>query len=229
MQGKIALGGGGSAEDSRLLDAVFAKWVGTQGKMLYLPLAMRGLPLAMRGLAEFDSCLAWITNTFAPFNITNITMWRDLSLHSKTELNEFDAVYIGGGNTYSLLAQFLENDFVSCFCEYVHDGGIVYGGSAGAVVLGKDLRTVTHIDTNSIGLKETACLNLVQDHAVWVHYTEQDDPRIEQFYQEANCPVIAVSERTGVIIEGGKMQTVGYETAYRFDLDGKQPILEKNM
>src|SRR5262245_39764326 len=87
-QMKAALGGGGGTADSRLLDEVFATWIGPQGKLLYLP-------CALRGIRPFESCLEWITTTFTPLNITQTTMWTDLAEHQAHELNEFDAVYIG--------------------------------------------------------------------------------------------------------------------------------------
>lgn len=49
-QVKIGLGGGGGGADSRLLDEVFAAWIGSQGKLLYLP-------CALRGIRPFQSCL----------------------------------------------------------------------------------------------------------------------------------------------------------------------------
>lgn len=47
---KIGLGGGGGGAESRLLDEVFAAWIGSQGKLLYLP-------CALRGIRPFQSCL----------------------------------------------------------------------------------------------------------------------------------------------------------------------------
>ena len=104
MQGKIVLAGGGSEKDSRPLDEVFASWLTQNQKMLYLP-------LALRGIRPLDECLKWIGATFLPLNITNIEMWTDFSGHQANELFEFGAIYIGGGNTYSLLAQCLESGF----------------------------------------------------------------------------------------------------------------------
>ncbi|MCB0129106.1 MAG: hypothetical protein KDE58_42865, partial [Caldilineaceae bacterium] len=75
-----------------------------------------------------------------------------------------------------------------------------------------------------IGLQETACLNLVQNHAVWVHHTDADDVHIRQFIQITAYPVIAIAERTGVTIEAETIATVGYEPAYQFTSLGKQRI-----
>lgn len=217
MQEKIALAGGGSAQDSRLIDEVFASWIEPNRKILYLP-------LALRGIRPFDECLKWIKTTFLSLNITSIEMWTDLSEHQGDELFEFAAIYIGGGNTYSLLAQFLESGFDRHLVAYASQGGVIYGGSAGAALLGKDIRTVSHIDHNHIGLNETKGLNLAKGFAVWVHYQPQDDELIYEYQGKYNQSVLAISERAGVILDNSGMYSVGFESAYRFDRQGKHTL-----
>ena len=117
-QMKIALAGGGGANDSRLLDEAFAAWIGPEGKLLYWP-------LALRGVRPFQSCLEWITAAFAPWGVTRISMWTDLSEHRAGELDEFDAVYIGGGNTFALLAQLRESGFDRHLKAYARRGKAV--------------------------------------------------------------------------------------------------------
>jgi dipeptidase E len=213
-QMKVALGGGGGASDSHLLDEVFAAWIGPQGKLLYLP-------CALRGIRPFPSCLEWITATFAAFHVTDITMWTDLSVHRGSELDEFDAVYIGGGNTFALLAELRKSGFEHALTEYVRRGKTIYGGSAGAAVLGRDIRTVTYLDRNDVGLVQTKGLDLAQGYAIWVHYQPQDDPLIGAYVHQYQQPVIALSERSGIVIEQASMRTVGFEPAYRFSEQGK--------
>ena len=211
---KIALAGGGGAKNSRLLDELFASWIGPQGRILYLP-------IALRGIRSFESCFEWITTTFAPFAINRITMWTDMAGHHAGELEGFTAVYIGGGNTYSLLAEFIYSGFDGHLQAYVHRGGMIYGGSAGAVVLGKDIRTISRMDRNVTGLTEVKCLNLAEDHAVYPHYEPRDDQFIEEFVEKYQQPVLAILERSGVVIEAGRMRSVGFEASYRFDHQGK--------
>ena len=211
---RIILAGGGGAEDSRLLDELLASWLGPQGKLLYLP-------IALRGIRSFDSCLEWINETFTPLNITQITMWTDLAGHRFDELERFDAIYIGGGNTFSLLAELMDSGFDGYLRTYAKEGGIIYGGSAGAVVLGKDIRTVSHVDRNEVGLTEVRCLNLAEEHTIYPHYEPGDDHVIQEFVQEHQQPVLAIPERSGVVIDSGRMCTVGFEPSYRFTDQGK--------
>jgi dipeptidase E len=207
---KIALAGGGDAEDSRLLDEVFAAWLGPHGKLLYWP-------VALRGIRPLEACLEWVTATFAPWNLTDIALWTDLSAHQAGELDKFDGVYIGGGNTFSLLAQLQESGFDHHLKTYVQCGKPVYGGSAGAAILGRDIMTVGHIDSNDVGLTQTLGLDLAAGHVLWVHYQPEDDRLIEEYMWQYAYPVLAISERTGIVIEDAGMRTVGFEPAYRFD------------
>ena len=216
-QMKVALGGGGGARDSRLLDEVFAAWIGPQGRLLYLP-------CALRGIRSFDSCLEWIKDTFASFNITDITMWTDLSEHRASDLDQFDAVYIGGGNTFALLAELRKSGFENHLSEYVRRGKAVYGGSAGAAVLGRDIRTVSYLDCNEVGLVETTGLDLAMGHAIWVHYQPQDDSLIDAHVRQYQQSVIALSERSGIVIEQESLRTVGFEPAFQFDGQGKSEV-----
>jgi dipeptidase E len=216
-QTKIALAGGGGAEDSRLLDELFASWIGPQGKILYLP-------IALRGIRSFESCFEWIKTTFAPLAITRISMWTDLAEHPVGQLEEFEAIYIGGGNTYSLLAELMTSGFDRHLKVYANRGRIIYGGSAGAVVLGKDIRTISHMDRNEIGLTEVNCLNLAEDHAVYPHYTPRDDTFIERFVEKHQQPVLAIPERSAVVIESGRTRSVGFEPSFRFDHQRKLEV-----
>jgi dipeptidase E len=210
INGKIALAGGGGAEDSHLLDEIFASWIGPRGKLLYWP-------FALRGLRPYQACFDWITSVFMPLNITDITMWTDLSDYQACDLEEFDAVYIGGGNTFSLLAQVKESGFDRSLNSFLTEGKAIYGGSAGAAILGRDIRTVSHLDSNDLGIGDTKGLNLANGYAIWVHYQLSDDKFIDAYIRKHRHPVLAISERSGIVIESTGLRAVGFEPAYRFD------------
>jgi len=215
--GKIILAGGGGAADSRPLDELLAALIGLQGKLLYLP-------MAMRGLYPFEICLEWIEDTFLPLGIEQIEMWENLAEHQAGELDGFDAVYIGGGNTYSLLSEFRLSRFDSALTSYVRRGGTVYGGSAGAAILGADIQTIAHMDKNSVGLTSTRGLNLIDGRAIWVHYLPHEDADIADYVREREQPVIAIAERSGMVWDGAKLRAIGFEPAYEFTRQGKRPI-----
>lgn len=211
---KVILGGGGSAEDERPLNELLSWWIGAQGRLLYWP-------IAMRGLRSFESCHDWIASSLSTFGITDITMWTELAGHHESELDAFEGVYIGGGNTFSLLAELRETNFDRYLQDYVQGGSPVYGGSAGAAILGRDIRTVEHIDFNLVGLTDTAGLNMVNGHGIWPHYKPQHDRLIRAYIELYKFPVLAISERSGIVIEGNELHSAGFEPALHFDEQGR--------
>jgi dipeptidase E len=211
---KIILGGGGGADDERPLNEIYAAWVGTRGRVLYWP-------VALRGTRTFESCFEWISASFEPLGITDITMWTELTGHRESELDRFDGVYIGGGNTYSLLAELRESGFDRYLESFARLGKAVYGGSAGAAVLGRDIRTVDHMDHNLVRLTDMTGLNLADGHAVWVHYTPAYDSLVHSFMERYKLPVLALSEKAGLAIEDDGIRSGGFEPVWRFDGNGR--------
>ena len=216
---RLILAGGGNEKDSQLLDAYFAHWIGDSGKMLYLPIALREADVS------YNTCYTWIRSVFAPFDTGHISMWSDLNQHNISELGAFDATYIGGGNTFSLFSELLESGFAEALREYATQGGAIYGGSAGAVILGRDLLTVEHMDANDVGLSQRTGLDLAGGHAVWVHYTQQDDCLIDRYIHQSNFPVLAIPEQAGVLLEGNELMSIGRAPVYRFAGNTKEQIL----
>jgi dipeptidase E len=215
---KIALAGGGGADDSALIDRRFAAWIPSGETLLYIPIALRWQA------PEYSEAYAWLSTVFRPLGIDRIAMWTGLDDHRGSELARYAAVYIGGGNTYYLLARMRQSGMVDELVHFARDGGPIYGGSAGAVVLGRDIATVAHLDTNEVDLSDTAGLDLAHGSAVWVHYTEADDPLIEHYVAGSGQRLVVLTERSGVTIEGDAMWSVGWEPAYIVDQAGRQAL-----
>ncbi len=201
----------------RPLDDLFASWIGPQGRLLYWP-------IALRGMRPFQSCLEWITEALAPVNISDITMWTDLSEHQPGELDQYSAVYIGGGNTFALLAELQKSGFDRHLQGFIRLGKPVYGGSAGAIVLGRDIRTAEHFDRNDIGLLDMQGLDLAEGHAIWPHYRPSHDEMIVSYVQRYQQPVLAIPERAGIVLDEAGLRTVGFEPGYRFDTHGRNAV-----
>ena len=214
MSARLILAGGGGAEDSRLLDEHFAAWVGQDGRMLYLPVALSGSG------RSYAAALDWVQSVFNPLGVTQIEMWTELDAYSESELSDFSGVYIGGGNTFHLLKQMRTSGFAQRLARFIQQGGAVYGGSAGAIVLGCDISTCAHLDQNLVALTDLHGLDVVQGYAVWCHYTPGDDARIAGYVERQAVPVLAISERAGICLENDQLAPLGFEPVYRFDSAG---------
>jgi peptidase E len=87
----------------------------------------------------------------------------------------------------------------------------VYGGSAGAIVLGKDISTAfigNQTDENKVQLTDFTGLNVSNGYSIKAHYEKEEDV-VKKFSIENNTPVLNIPEEGGVFIDGNKMTLVG--------------------
>ena len=207
---RLILAGGGDAPDSVPLDKIFASWLGDRGRLLYLPLASRPKP---DGYAQHR---AWIERVFMPLGVTHLQMWIDLTAHEAAELEDFGGVYIGGGNTFTLLHLLRESGFDLALKQFALSGGAVYGGSAGAIVLGADIASCGRDDPNTVGLTDTRGLNLLDGHDIWCHFQPDQTAAAQAWCKASGRPLFAVPERGGLCAEGGRVRSAGSEACQTF-------------
>lgn len=210
---RLLLSGGGGAEDSLLLDQLLVQLT-ARGAMVYLPIALDPHQ------RPYASCYQWIRSVFTPLGLDRITMWSDLSA-AKTEedLKPFAALYIGGGNTFKLLRDLKQARFDQAIRFFLHHGGIVYGGSAGAILCGRDISTASLLDQNDVGLQDTTGLDLLQGASVWCHYQSADDQQISRLTSHLQHPIIALSEKAGLYVQDNMAFAVGFEPVVVFHHD----------
>ena len=209
---RVIVAGGGSAEDQWPIDQQFASWLDPHDSILYLPIAMQD----QQAQDAYADSWEWIHQTLAPFGRTNIHMWTSLAGKTAHDLAQFDAVYIGGGNTYWLLHQLRVHRLEAALGNFIRRGRPVYGGSAGAILLGRDIQTCAHLDDNAVGLIDTHGLDMLCGYAIWCHYQPGDVQRIAAFMAAQAMPVLALSERAGVCRDGSRLTAVGYEAVTCF-------------
>lgn len=197
---ELFLAGGGDKVASKAVDDYLVNRVKESGlsAVAYIPLAMTSRP--------YSDCLTWFKSIFEG-RIENIQMWDKLTNISIDEMRRFRAVYIGGGNTVTLWRHIQEADFGKLLHEYVRGGGIVYGGSAGAIILGKDLRTAPEVRKANPDNYEG--LNLLGGYSVVCHYDSLERDMTKELVKVTNSPIIAIPENSGVIRSGEELLIVG--------------------
>lgn len=213
MKEVIFLGGGGRENASVAIDNLLVEETRKRGirKLIYIPLALTSRP--------YDDCFAWFKSIFGS-KVKEIEMWTDLSDRTLSGLERKAALYIGGGNTNRLLRLLNESGFDSKLTNFVSRGGVLYGGSAGAIVLGKDIRTAPEARHES----HVRGLDLMGGLSVFCHFSESNRDEVCRLVDVVGGRIIAIPENGGVMLSGGISVAVGGGESYFFDSMGEKKI-----
>ena len=145
-------------------------------------------------------------------------------------LEESDAIFIGGGNTFRLLKALQDLDFIEPIRNRVRNGTPYIGSSAGSNVAGptikttKDMPIVQPRSFDSLGLVPFQISPHYQDpDPNSRHMGETQEERIVQFLEENETPVVGMREGAWVLVEGESMTLKGLSGA-RIFRRGQAPV-----
>lgn len=187
----LILSGGGDPEQVVPIDEYYASLLDLSKPVLYIPIAMEA------STYTYDECLSWFTETYKPYGIEKAELCTDLS--SAQIDGRYNSVFIGGGNTFKLLKAIKESPFEAQIKTFLENGGIVYGGSAGAIIFGETIETARlggSSDENNVGLADLSGMNLCGDHDIFCHYTDEDT--VPEGYGR---PLYLLYEDSGIVID----------------------------
>ena len=207
---RLILAGGGEGKDSKPLDKLLLSLIQPK-KILYVPLA--------RKKQSFPKCKEWFSSTFANLNFDMLTNTK------KKNLSQYGGMYIGGGNTFHLLSQLRKTELKTIIDYFLENNKPIYGGSAGAIIFGKDIRTAAlgkDSDINEVKLRNFSGLNLAKGYAIQCHYEPNQDSELKRFSKQTKLEVIALSERSGILVENKTIHAIGYDPVYVFSRMGKK-------
>jgi dipeptidase E len=199
---KIVVGGGGNEITSFDSHKVFYEQLKDNKSVLYIPIAL------LDNKHSPNSCLKWFKKAFNKFDLKSVDMITDFNDSITNNLNKYGGIYIGGGNTYKLLNKIYTSGFNKKLISYLKEDRVIYGGSAGAIILGKSIDTARYADTNNYPNLDTHGLNVLDNYSIWCHYQEKDYSNINQLTNEG-LKIIAIGESSAVFVKNGKFITIG--------------------
>lgn len=207
LRGELLLAGGGDEEDEwpvhrRLADRL-------DGGLAYVPAAMAE--------SEHADAASWVRSTLAGHGVGDVTNLGSLDDADPAALAEAGGAFVGGGNAYRLVDCLRESGFDDALRAFVRDGGLLYGGSAGAAVCGASVEAAR--DENVAGVADPSGLDLLGGYDVWPHYDPVDDD-LRAYVAEHGRGVVALTERAGVSVTADRWLPVGYEPVAVCDGDG---------
>ena len=219
---RIFLCGGGDGTQTTSAYKKLNEIIDHTKPILYIPLAMES--------DKYPSCLEWITNELKELNICNIEMVTQASEILNKNLDDYCAIFIGGGNTFKLLNDLKTSGAFEKIQEYINNNRIVFGGSAGAIIFGKNLKSCVLDDDNAVNLEDISGYDILNGYSILCHYTnrtKEKDTESKEYLLNLSKEekIIALPEEDTIFINGNDIQVIGNRPYYIFN-DGT--IQEKN-
>lgn len=207
INGVMYLSGGGNWDVTKAIDLHFLK-NNSLRRILFIPIAKT------TNLAGYRESYCWLANKIKNLTDNPIDIVMMLDLNTCKDIDSYSAIYIGGGNTYKLLDTMNKSGFSYLLKKYVNSGGIVYGASAGAVLMGKDISTYIegkYLKENKVNnYTFSRGLSLIGDYSVLTHYEEGDEAKVKKYFRKHSNPIIAIPAgvalvvRDNIIVVGNK-------------------------
>lgn len=181
---------------------------------LYIPLAMKQ--------EKYDGCYEWIISELKSIEIPNIDMVRSAEELLTKKLNDYSFLFIGGGNTFKLLHDLKTSGSFEKILEYINNDGIVFGGSAGAIIFGKDLEACRLADSNDVNLKDVNGFDVLNGISILCHYTNgtpQKDEESKQYLLELSQhrKSVALPEEVTLFINDNCVEVIGNSPYFLFE------------
>jgi dipeptidase E len=150
-----------------------------------------------------------------------------MSIHDVSNMprtiDEADAIFVGGGNTFRLLKGLYDCDLLSPIRQRVAEGAPYIGSSAGSIVACPTLKTTK--DMPVVQPPSFEALGLVP-FQISPHYLDPDpssthmgetqEERIMQFLEENDQPVVGLREGSIIRVQNGSVTLKGSNTARVF-------------
>lgn len=164
-------------------------------RMLYITTAVDG---------ENDPDLSWVDEEFQ--TILDLGILKENILEYKIgqeiDINQFDAIYMMGGNTFYLMSKIREYQFDKVLRDAINQGVVYIGSSAGSEVIAKSIDASLGFDENLVGLTDFDGLGFI--NSVIIPHANKRKEHVLEYTKTSKYPVIAIENGDGVIISNNE-------------------------
>lgn len=205
----LILSGGGDIHETVAVDSFWISLLPKNPRILYIPIAWEN--------GDYQECLQWFSGLMRKYEMSDYTMWTELADKTFDDLDVFDSVYIGGGNTFKLLHLFRESGFIDGLKRYIRTGKPVIGGSAGAIILGANIGLAgfgENSDKNDVGIADLSGLYEIRGYAVQCHYAPDQDDEIADWCAAKALSVVSLAEASGIYVTDERICSIGAEARF---------------
>jgi dipeptidase E len=211
---KVFLCGGGADVQTVEANKRLNEVIDHSKPCLYIPLAMAE--------DRYDSCYEWLQGELKDVDIPAIHMVRSVEELGKKNFADYSFLFIGGGNTFKLLRDIKVGGSFEKIREYLENGGVAFGGSAGAIIFGKDLEACVLDDSNDVNLTDIDGYDVLDGISVLCHFgnrTEEKDEASRRFLLDLSLrrKAVALPEEVTLFVNDDKVEVIGNRSFYLFE------------
>ena len=211
---KVFLCGGGAGIQTIEANKRLNEVIDHSKPCLYIPLAMEQ--------EKYADCYEWIKDELKNIDIPYIEMVKSADELVTKNMNEFGVIFIGGGNTFKLLNDLKISGAFEKIKEYMSGEGVIFGGSAGAIIFGMDLEACRLDDINEVNLNEINGFDILNGISILCHYTNRTVEKDEQSRQyllevSKHRKVIALPEEVTLFVNDENIEIIGNSPYYIFE------------
>ena len=128
-------------------------------------------------------------------NENNITEYK---IGNDININEYDIIYMLGGNTFYLLDMIRKYNFDKTIKDFIDSGKVYIGSSAGSSILGKTIEIALPFDKNKVNMTDYTGLNMV-DGLIYPHCNQYED-YINNIKETSKDKLYLLYDGDGIII-----------------------------
>lgn len=146
-------------------------------------------------------------------------------------------IHMGGGNTFYFLKHLRRSKFLTKLKNFVKEGGVLTGLSAGAIVMTPTIETASFpsfdCDVNEENLRNLKSMGLSGFH-FFPHYraSKRYDRELAAFSKKLDMPLFACPDGAGIICEGEEMifcaRTIGFIAGKRVVINSGKSVSGKS-
>ena len=160
-------------------------------KVLYITTASDG---------EEDDDKSWMDEEYKTIldlgiNESNII---EHKIGNDINIDDFDIIYMMGGNTFYLLDVIRKTGFDKIIVDFINKGKIYIGSSAGSEILGNSIDVALGYDDNNVNMVDFTGLKIVD--ALIVPHSNRKEEFISELKNKTKENVITLYDGDGIII-----------------------------
>lgn len=123
------------------------------------------------------------------------------------EVENFDVIYICGGNTFYLLKKVRETGFDKVIIKFAKTDKLYFGVSAGSILVCPNIGIASPFDENDVNLTDLTGLNLT-DVIVSPHYKDEEKTIIDDFKKKSQYEVVPLTDNQALLVLDGQTKIV---------------------